>query len=587
MQAQAQPATLVEVLEQRAAEHPSVTAFVFIAERGEEHRHLTYGELRDRARLVAASLTRRAARGDRAVLLFPPGLEFIVAFFGCLAAGVIAVPLMLPRRTADRDSSAAIVMDCSPAIAMTTSDLLERRPEIRERFAGAGFDWLLIAAADDKPHRADVELPRVRPDDVALLQYTSGSTSAPKGVVVAHDNLLANLEMVRIAMGNRWRSTFVDWVPHYHDMGLMMGVMQPVYLGGTSVLMAPAAFMQRPLNWLRIIHQYRAEFACAPNFAYELCAGRFRAEQMQGVDLSCWKLALNGAEPVNIDTLERFSRTFAPYGFDPGTLYPGYGLAEATLQVSGGVRGAGWTTRDISRVALLQGDVTEPAGSADRLTLVSCGRSVIGGEIAIVDPDSQCRVAPRRVGEIWVSGAHVARGYWRNHEATTATFHAQLAGSPGQAWLRTGDLGFIGEDGALFVTGRIKDLIIIRGMNHYPQDIERTVQASDPALRQDYGAAFSIIDDDGSEKLAVVQEVERTSLTRLNVADVVARIREAVVRQHDIAPAVIALIRPATLPKTTSGKIQRSLTRKLWLEGALEVMRPAADAVPLAARSGN
>jgi acyl-CoA synthetase (AMP-forming)/AMP-acid ligase II len=587
MVAQTQPATLVEVLEQRAAEHPSATAFAFVAEHGEEHRQLTYGELRDRAHLVAASLTKRAARGERAVLLFPPGLEFIVAFFGCLAAGVIAVPLMLPRRTADRDSSAAIVANCSPTIAMSTSKLLERRPEIRERFAGAGFDWLLVEPADDKQDIPDVTLPRVRPGDVALLQYTSGSTSAPKGVVVAHDNLLANLEMVRIAMGNRWRSTFVGWVPHYHDMGLMMGVMQPLYLGGTSVLMAPPAFMQRPLNWLRTIHEYRAEFACAPNFAYELCASRFRAEQMQGVDLSCWKLALNGAEPVNIDTLERFSRTFAPYGFAPGTMYPGYGLAEATLQVSGGVRGRGWTTRDISRVALLQGDVTEPAGSGDRQTLVSSGRSVIGGEIAIVDPDQRCRVAPRRVGEIWVNGAHVAHGYWDDVEATDETFHAKLAGSVNQSWLRTGDLGFIDQDGALFITGRIKDLIIIRGMNHYPQDIERTVQASDPALRQDYGAAFSIIDDDGSEKLAVVQEVERTSLTRLNVAHVVARIREAVTRQHEIAPAVIALIRPATLPKTTSGKIQRSLTRKLWLEGALEVMRPAGDAGPLAAHSGN
>jgi acyl-CoA synthetase (AMP-forming)/AMP-acid ligase II len=587
MQTKGRPASLVEVLEQRAAEHPSATAFVFVPERGGEHRHLTYGELRDRARALAASLAKRGARGERAVLLFPPGLEFTVAFFGCLAAGVIAVPLMPPRRTADRDSSATIMADCTPRIAMTTPELIERRPEITERFAGAGFDWLFVSTADGTPHTADVALPRIGPDDTAFLQYTSGSTSTPKGVVLDHDNLLANLEMVRVAMGNRWRSTFVGWVPHYHDMGLMMGVMQPMYLGGMSVLMAPPAFMQRPLNWLRLIHQYRAEFACAPNFAFELCASRFRAEQMQGIDLSCWKLALNGAEPVNVDTLERFSRTFAPYGFDPGTLYPGYGLAEATLQVSGGVRGRGWTTRDMSRTALLRGDITKPAGSGDRQTLVSCGHSVIGAEIAIVDPDTRCRVAPRRVGEIWLRGAHIARGYWRNIEATNETFRAQLANSPGQDWLRTGDLGFTDEDGALFITGRSKDLIIIRGMNHYPQDIERTVQASDPALRQDYGAAFSISEDDGDEKLAVVQEVERTSLHRLNVTDVVARIREAVVRQHDIAPAVIALIPPATLPKTTSGKIQRSLTRKLWLDGALEVMQPATGAAPLAAHNGS
>jgi acyl-CoA synthetase (AMP-forming)/AMP-acid ligase II len=588
MQTKTGLASLVDVLEQRAAEHPTATAFVFVAERGDEHRHLSYGELHDRALAVAASLAERVAPGERAVLLFPPGLDFIVAFFGCLAAGVIAVPLMPPRRTADRDSSDAIIGDCSPSVAMTTPELLERRPEIAERFAGAGFDWLPVSSADHMTHSADATLPRIRTDEIAFLQYTSGSTSTPKGVVIAHDNLLANLEMIRVAMSSRWRSTFVGWVPHYHDMGLMMGVMQPLYLGGTSVLMAPAAFMQRPLNWLRIIHQYRAELACGPNFAYELCASRFRPEQMEGVDLSCCKLALNGAEPVHAVTLERFSRTFAPYGFDPGALYPAYGLAEATLLVTGSVRGHGWVTRNISRAALQCGEVTDPTSAHDRLIQVSCGQSVGGGgNLAIVDPETQRRVPSCCIGEIWVSGPHVAHGYWRNIEATNETFHAKLPGLPGQSWLRTGDLGFVDEQGALFITGRIKDLIIIRGVNHYPQDIEWTVQASDPALRRDCGAAFAISDDDGSEKLAVVQEVERTSLARLNVTDVVSRIREAVVRQHDIAPAVIALIPPATLPKTTSGKIQRSLTRKLYMEGALKIMQPAADAAPPDAHSGN
>jgi acyl-CoA synthetase (AMP-forming)/AMP-acid ligase II len=329
--------------------------------------------------------------------------------------------------------------------------------------------------------------------------------------------------------------------------------------------------MQRPLNWLRVIHQYRAEFSCGPNFAYELCASRFRPEQMQGVDLSCWKVALNGAEPVHAKTLERFSRTFAPYGFEAGTLYPGYGLAEATLLVTGPGRGRGWRTRDLSRGALQRGEVAEPAGQDDCQKLVSCGHSV-GGEVAIVDPATRCRAAPLHIGEIWISGPHIARGYWCNDAATAETFRAQIMDSPGQHWLRTGDLGFVDEHGALFVTGRSKDLIIIRGMNHYPQDIERTVQASHPALRRDCGAAFAIDDGTGGEKLAVVQEIERTCLATLDVAHVTARIREAVTRQHDIAPAVIALIRPAALPKTTSGKIQRSLTRRLWLDGALPVV---------------
>ena len=328
--------SLVDVLERRAAERPDAKAFVFVPERGGAHLQLTFAELHRRAHAVAARLARRTIQGDRAVLLFPPGLEFIVAFFGCLMAGVIAVPLMVPRRTAARDSSAAIIADCSPAIAMTTDELLAGRPDVVERFRDAGFDWITVSATDDAADIEHAVLPRPDRDDLAFLQYTSGSTSTPKGVMVAHANLLANLEMIRLAMSNTPASTSVGWVPLYHDMGLMMGVMQPLYLGALSVLMAPAAFMQRPLNWLHTIHHYRAELTSAPNFAFDLCVSRFRADQMAGVDLSCWKLALNGAEPVHADTIARFTATFAPYGFGAGTMYPGYGLAEATLLVAGG-----------------------------------------------------------------------------------------------------------------------------------------------------------------------------------------------------------------------------------------------------------
>jgi acyl-CoA synthetase (AMP-forming)/AMP-acid ligase II len=498
------------------------------------------------------------------LLLFPPGLDFIVAFFGCLIAGVVAVPLMVPRRAAARDASAAIVADCAPALALTAPELPATRPDILERFGDLA--WLTVSAGEEAAEPADIPMPP-RHDELAFLQYTSGSTSTPKGVMVAHDNLLANLEMIRVAMGNTPHQTSVGWVPLYHDMGLMMGVMQPLYLGGTSVLMAPAAFMQRPLNWLHVISRYRAAFACGPNFAYELCVARFKAEQMTGVDLSCWKLALNGAEPVRADTIARFSRTFAPYGLDPGAMYAGYGLAEATLQVSGGTRGAGAEARRVSRAALQQGEIAEPAGPADAQAFVGCGPSVIGQRIAIVDPKTRCRTPAGRVGEIWVSGPNVARGYWRNEAASAETFGASIAGEDHGRWLRTGDLGFVDRRGALFITGRIRDLIIIRGMNHYPQDIERTVQDSHPALRRDGGAAFAVADEQGSERLVIVQEVERTQRDKLDLARVSACIREAVARQHEIAVESVALIPPATLPKTTSGKVQRSLARKLWLEG--------------------
>ena len=564
--------SLVDLLDRRAAERPEANAFVFVPERGGAHIHLTFAELRRRARAVAVRLARRTVTGDRAVLLFPPGLDFIVALFGCLAAGVIAVPLMVPRRTASRDSSAAIIADCSPRIAMTTDELLGGRPDVVERFGDAGFDWITVSASQDPAEDPDAVLPPAHRNDIAFLQYTSGSTSSPKGVMVTHDNLLANLKMIRTAMSNTRHSTSVGWVPLYHDMGLMMGVLQPLYLGAMSVLMAPAAFMQRPLSWLHTIHRYRAELTSAPNFAFDLCVSRFRADQMEGVDLSCWKLALNGAEPVHADTIARFTETFAPYGFDPGTMYPGYGLAEATLLVAGGARRGGVSTRRISHAALQQGEITDATDSDDAQPLVSCGRSLVGEQIAIVDPDTHRRMAPCRVGEIWVSGANITRGYWRNQAATSDIFHARLADDPGRNWLRTGDLGFLDETGELFITGRIKDLIIIRGMNHYPQDIERTVQDSHPALRRDCGAAFAITDQEGNEKLAVVQEIERTQRRNLDFAEVVRCIREAVTRQHEIAIETIALIPPATLPKTTSGKIQRSLAKRLWLEGAFNAL---------------
>jgi acyl-CoA synthetase (AMP-forming)/AMP-acid ligase II len=335
--------------------------------------------------------------------------------------------------------------------------------------------------------------------------------------------------------------------------------------------MAPAAFLQRPLNWLRIIHEYRAELASAPNFAFDLCVRRFRPDQMEGIDLSNWKIAMNAAEPLHSDTILRFAKTFEPYGFDAAAMYPAYGLAEATLMVTGSERDQQPCICNVSRTALQDGNV-RPATGLDTQSVVSCGQALVGQHVAIVDPNTRRRVLPRRIGEIWVNGPNVTRGYWRNQAATVETFHARIADEPASDWLRTGDLGFLNQDGELFVTGRIKDLIIIRGLNHYPQDIERTVQDCDPALRKDWGAAFGVTDADGHEGLVIVQEVERTSRNKLDLDEIKARIREALAREHEIAVDTIALIRPATLPKTTSGKVQRSLTRDLWLAGVLDVL---------------
>jgi acyl-CoA synthetase (AMP-forming)/AMP-acid ligase II len=569
------PLSMVDLLAERAAAIPNNQAFVYIPERDGSRASLTFSALERRACVLAARLMRQTTPGDRAILLFPPGLDFVVAFFGCLAAGVIAVPVMVPRRTAGRDSAAAIMTDCAPRVVLTSTDLLEGRPDLMEKFAATDFSWIVLSAADDaqSPSGLDARAPCL--DDVALLQYTSGSTSTPKGVMITHGNIIANLEMIRLRMNNPARATSVGWVPLYHDMGLMMGVMQPLYLGGLSVLLAPAAFMRRPLNWLRTIHEYRAAITSSPNFAFDLCVSRFQPESMRGIDLTCWQLALNGAEPVRADTIERFTRTFAPFGFDAGTMYPGYGLAEATLLVSGGQRRGGPVRRRVSRDAFRTGRIARPRDDADAQCVVSSGQCVPGGRIAVVAPESGRRVPALSVGEVWVSGPHIARGYWHNQDATEATFEGRIAGESGVDWLRTGDLGFQDQDGELYLTGRIKDLIIIRGINHYPQDIERTVQDSHPALRRDGGAAFSVPDETGAERLVIVQEVERTQRTNLDIDVMAGTIREAVTIAHEISALAITLIPPASLPKTTSGKVQRSLTRQLWLERGLDVLGTA------------
>ena len=564
-------ASLVDVLRYRAAEQSGNTGYIFLPDRSGERTELTYAGLYDRAQAVALRLAERGKRGDRAALLFPPGLDFVVAFFGCLLAGIIAVPMMIPRRDSTRDVSAAILADCAPRFAVTCHDLIAgARPDLAQRLSSAGVEWLF---ADCTRARPDTALPAVEGTDIAFLQYTSGSTAAPKGVIVNHDNLMHNLEMIRIAFGNTQRSTNVSWVPHYHDMGLILGILQPLYLGALGVLMAPVSFMQRPLSWLKAIHDYRAEIAGGPNFAFDLCVRRHRCEQMRSIDLSCWRLAYNGAEPVSAETLERFFSTFSPYGFAANSAHPAYGMAEATLLVSSGERGSGPVTATISREALQQHRAVSGTRGEDAHRVVGCGRALTGERLAIVDPESRRRLAAYFIGEVWVAGPNVAQGFWRNPEATNTVFRAVIDGEDVGYWLRTGDLGFLDDSGELYITGRIKDLIIIRGINHYPQDIENTVQDCDPVLRRHCGAAFAVPDQNNEEQLVVVQELERVHRHRVAIPELIATIREAITREHDIAPREIVLIRTGTLPQTTSGKIQRHLARHLFLTGSLAAVQ--------------
>jgi acyl-CoA synthetase (AMP-forming)/AMP-acid ligase II len=567
--------SLADLLHYRAAAQPHDRAYVVLSDRGVEAAEITFADLERRAAVLAGRIAARAAPGERALLLCPTGIEFIVGLFGCILSGIIAVPMMLPRRQSARDASAGIVADCAPRLALALRAPIDGgHGDLVGRFAASGLEWLAVdEPTPGSPEPGVTRLPAG--DDLALLQYTSGSTSAPKGVMVSHANLLANLAMIKTAFGNTRQSTYVSWVPLYHDMGLIINVLQSLYVGSLCVLLAPVAFIQRPLNWLRAISWYRAEVAVAPNFGFDLCVARYRPEQMEGIDLSCWKLALNGAEPVRADTIRRFSETFAPHGFAPSSIYPAYGMAEATVLISAGRRGAGPVMRTLSREGLQQHRAVAARDAGDAQIVVGCGRALAGERIAIVDPESHGRLLADRVGEVWVAGPNVARGYWRNADAAAAVFGGRIDGEEDEAdddkaWLRTGDLGFVDETGELFITGRLKEIVIIRGANHYPQDIEDTVQSCDPALRRHGGAAFTVREGDEAEKLVVVQEVERTYRNRIAPDEIIGRIREAIVSEHEIVPYQIALLRPGALPKTTSGKIQRGLSRQLWLAGSLD-----------------
>ena len=554
----AHPRTLGELVAQQAADRPHDRAVILLSDTGTERDVLQYGELYTRADALARKLAILAPKGARAVLMMPTCAEFVVSFFACMLAGIVAVPVMPPRRLAHRDSSSPILKDCAPQLLLTVTAMADGARS--ERLHQDGIAWLCV---DDMPALDQAPLPAVHPHDLALLQYTSGSTSQPKGVMVGHDNLLSNLGAIRQAMGNSSASTYVNWGPMYHDMGLVMDLLQPLFLGAPAVLLRPAGFMQKPLLWLKAIHDYRAEVAGAPNFAFDLCVTRLRPEQMMGVDLSHWKLAFNGAEPVRAQTMERFAKAFAPWGFQARTLCPCYGLAEATLMVSGMGRGEGVITRTVSRAGLLAGRIDPPADDADARLLTASGRAIQDTQIAIVDGEGR---RTSGIGEIWLSGPGVTQGYWQSEAATETSFRAQIAGEAGH-WLRTGDLGFREAQGLLFVTGRIKDMLIIRGTNHYPQDIEETVQHAHPVLG-DNGAVFAA--GENSERIVVAYEVGRFDRHGMDARAVEDAVREAVACEHELSVQEVVLLRPGSLPKTTSGKVQRSLTARLWQENALQ-----------------
>ena len=564
--------TLVDLLGTRSLHQPEQPAFTFLQDGEIEAVQLTYRELDQQSRAIAAQLQALGLCGERALLLYPPGLKYLAAFFGCLYAGVVAVPAYPPRNRRNAPRILAIASDAQAAIALTTTTIL---PKVRSLLIGkAALEKLRWLTTDDLDQSiaSNWQVPAIASDTLAFLQYTSGSTGAPKGVMLSHSNLLHNAAVTYKLMGHSPESVFVSWLPSYHDMGLIGGILQPLYGGFPCILMPPAAFLQRPYRWLQTISQYRGTTSGAPNFAYELCIEKIAAEQRQSLDLSCWRVAFNGAEPVRSQTLERFAAEFADCGFRREAFYPCYGMAETTLIVSGGRYTHPPVIQTVQKMALEQHRIVDAAIDIlvpDEIqSLVGCGRTIPQQQIVIAHPETLTRCAPDEVGEIWVSGPSVGQGYWQRPEETAQIFRVHLADTGERPFLRTGDLGFL-QDGELFVTGRVKDLIIIRGRNLYPQDIELTTEHSHPSLRLGSGAAFAV-EVGSEERLVVVQELEFRA--KPDIEEVTSAIRRAVTEEYEVQVYGVVLIKPGSIPKTSSGKIQRRACKAKFLDGNLSVI---------------
>jgi 8-amino-7-oxononanoate synthase/acyl carrier protein len=552
---------------------PEDPAYTFLLDGETDAVTFTFAQADLSARAIAARLVELGMRGKNALLLYQPGIEFIIAFFACHYAGAVPIPAYPPRRNRNMGRIQLIAEDANASIALTTADVVERvkrNDMLDDSPSLKSIHWL---ATEQVPMElaGDWVVPHIDENSLAMMQYTSGSTGSPKGVMLSHRNLIQNCEMISTAFRLDLDSVGGSWLPMYHDMGLVGGVLNPLYCGRHGIYLSPVSFLAKPVRWLRMISNYRITISGGPNFAYKLCVDKVSDEELSELDLSCWRVAYNGAEPIRIETLEAFTDRFGQCGFDGRAHYPCYGMAETTLIVTGAVVDEPLFTRTFDGKLLDQHMVVRVDDDHPRARrLVGCGQVILDEDVIVVDPETCELASADQVGEIWVRSPGVGMGYWNNLEATQERFKAKLEGGDDREFLRTGDLGFF-CDGELFVTGRLKDLIIIRGVNRYPQDIEATVESCSDRLRASGAGAFSI-DYQGSERLVIVCEAERDRNN--DWEDVLQKIRANVAEQHEVPPDAIVLVRTGSVPKTSSGKIQRHACRQSFLDDKLlEVAR--------------
>jgi acyl-CoA synthetase (AMP-forming)/AMP-acid ligase II len=563
--------TIIESLQYRAEAQPHQTAYTFLKDGEVETGYLTYLELAKQAQAIAAALQSLKATGQCAILLYPSGLEFISAFLGCLLAGVIAIPANPPRRIEKTSKLEAMLRDSQAAYVLTTAAFIGTlKPRLDKQEFSSQLNWIatdrleVSQAQDWQPQKTAL-------DDIAFLQYTSGSTGLPKGVMVTHNNLLQNHRALEQSCTHADTLTFVNWLPLFHDMGLIGNVLLSLTVGKPCVFMPPMSFIQKPIRWLQAVSQYKGVMSGGPNFAFDLLCNYVTPEQLTNLDLSEWRLAFCGAEPIRAATIEQTINLLEPCGFRREAFYPCYGMAEGTLFLAGGDRPCPPAIRHVDAFSLEKNKVvlTRPTDTQSRI-VIGCGHSWLDTEIVIVDPATFTRCSETQVGEIWVSGATVAKGYFNRAEETAQTFCAYISNSSDGPYLRTGDLGFL-QEGELFITGRLKEIMIFWGLNRYPQHIEQTAEKSHPALRLNSGAAFAV-NIDGQEQLVITYEVERSARRSLDLDAIGQSVSWAIARDHYVDVYAIVLLKPGALPKTSSGKIQRGACRTRFLEGTLDTV---------------
>lgn len=561
---------MVELLQKHAEATPDKVVYIFLEDGINEKDSITYAGMVQKSKAIAATLLRNGKKGDRVLLLFPTGIDFITAFYACFFAGMTAVPTYPPKRNKANERFRSIVEDSNPSFIISTSDIRDNLNKY-DMLAGLPKIQEILIYNDIPVERAqEWDDPCIQADDIALLQYTSGSTGTPNGVMVSHGNLINNSEFINQSFGFDDQSVGVNWLPNFHDMGLIGCLIQAAYIRGSNVIIPPLAFLKNPTNWFKAITKYHATTGGGPNFAFDYCLEKVAEDELSEIDLSSLRTMYCGAEPIQEKTLVRFSQKFSNVNFKASQFFPVYGMAEVVLIATGGDYQSEPTYFSIDTRSLEENKVVPaPSGKGSR-KLTACGYPWLGMSTVIVNPETRIPAPVGNVGEIWVKGPSVAHGYWNDPESTKKTFKAFIADTKDGPWLRTGDLGFIHE-GQLFISGRKKDLIIIRGSNFFPNDIEQSVENCHQALRQNAGTAFSV-DIEGQERLILLAEVERTHMRELAEEEVFEAIRNSVFEEHGIQPHAITLIRTGSAIKTSSGKIRRFAMKKAWQGKDLNVV---------------